>query len=80
MGLSRQDKRALRTVADTIVAERKRRRLTQEGVAHRSSVSLSTIQRMEEGSTDSRLSNYIQVARAIGIPPAELLARVEPPS
>jgi transcriptional regulator with XRE-family HTH domain len=76
MSLSPRDTQVLRRVADTIVAERNRRRLTQEQVANASDVSLSTIQRMEEGATDTGLSKYVRVADAIGVTPSELLAGV----
>ncbi|MCW2928787.1 MAG: family transcriptional regulator [Thermoleophilia bacterium] len=78
MPLDPRDRRDIRRVADTLVAERNRHRLTQEDVAASSGVSLSTIQRMEEGTTDCGLSKYLRVARAIGIDPRDLLDRLDP--
>jgi transcriptional regulator with XRE-family HTH domain len=77
MSLSPRDKQLLRHVADTLVAERNRRRLTQEQVADSSEVSLSTVQRIEEGATDSGLTKYVRMARAIGIPLATLFQGLE---
>lgn len=73
MALTPRDKQALRVVANTIVAERNRRRWSQDDLADASEVSLSTIQRMEQGDVDCGLSKYVRVARAMGLRPAVII-------
>lgn len=70
MALTPRDKQALRVVANTIVAERNRRRWSQDDLADASEVSLSTIQRMEQGDVDCGLSKYVRVARAMDLRPS----------
>ena len=73
MALSPRDKQALRVVANTIVAERNRRRWSQDDLADASEVSLSTIQRMEQGDVDCGLSKYVRVARSMELRPSLIL-------
>lgn len=53
--------------------------LTQDEVVRRSGVDRRTYQRMEAGESDTRISRYQAVARAIGVPLAELVRVAEPP-
>jgi DNA-binding XRE family transcriptional regulator len=78
MALTPRDLQELRRIGDTIVAERNRHRMTQEDVADASEVSLSTVQRMEEGRTDTGMSKYLRVARAIGVPAERIVGSGEP--
>lgn len=80
MALTPRDKQALRVVANTIVAERNRRRWSQDDLADASEVSLSTIQRMEQGDVDCGLSKYLRVARAMELRSTVLLEGLEDPS
>lgn len=77
MALTPRDKQALRVVANTIVAERHRRRWSQDDLADASDVSLSTIQRMEQGDVDCGLSKYVRVARAMELRPAVIIDELE---
>lgn len=66
------DMRVLQQVGLNLRAERARRNLTQETVARLSGLGPTQVARMERGETDSGISKYLRVARAIGIEPAEL--------
>jgi transcriptional regulator with XRE-family HTH domain len=77
MPLTRHDLSELRRLGDAIVAERGRRRMSQEDVASAAEISLSTVQRMEEGRTDSGMSKYLRVARAIGVPAERIVGSAE---
>jgi transcriptional regulator with XRE-family HTH domain len=50
--------------------------LTQEGLSDRSGLHSTEISRLERGVRDPRLSTIVRVARALGVPPADLLAEV----
>lgn len=63
----------LRQVGRNIKAERARRELTQEALAHLAGVGVAQLARMERGETDSGLTKYVRVARALGLEPALLL-------
>lgn len=67
----------LRRVGRNIKAERARRELTQEALAHLSDVGVAQLARMERGETDSGLTKYVSVARALDVEPALLLQGVE---
>ncbi|WP_179651682.1 helix-turn-helix domain-containing protein [Nocardioides aromaticivorans] len=68
------DKHAvLRRVGLNIKAERARRELTQEALAHLVGIGVAQLARMERGETDSGLSSYVGVARALEVDPALLL-------
>lgn len=77
MPLTRHDLSELRRLGDAIVAERGRRRMSQEDVASAADISLSTVQRMEEGRTDTGMSKYLRVARAIGVPAERIVGSAE---
>jgi len=62
----------LATIGANLRAERVRRNLTQEAVADRAGLGVTQIARMERGETDTGISKYVLVARAIGIDPAEI--------
>ena len=50
--------------------------LTQEGLSDRSGLHSTEISRLERGVRDPRLSTIVRIARALGVPPADLLAEV----
>ena len=53
-------------------AERVRSGLTQEELAHRVDTSTTQIARMERGETDTGISKYVLVMKAIGVSPEAL--------
>jgi transcriptional regulator with XRE-family HTH domain len=53
--------------------------LTQEGLEERSGVKRLTLQRIESGSTDARISWLIRIAHALGLPVTEFLPQSRPP-
>jgi transcriptional regulator with XRE-family HTH domain len=59
--------RALRTIADDLVAWRKLRGLTQVQVAERAGVSEGTVRRLEDGDGGISLENLLRILRALGI-------------
>lgn len=67
----------LRQVGRNIRAERARRDVTQEGLAHLAGIGISQIARMERGETDGGLTKYVAVAYALDIDPAVLLQGVK---
>lgn len=67
---------ALRQVGRNIKAERARRELTQEALAHMSGIGVAQLARMERGETDSGLTKYVRVAHALDVAPALLLEGV----
>ncbi len=77
MAAAARDRRVLRHVADTIVAERHRRRWSQDDLADAAEISLSTVQRIELVQSDASLTKYVRIARALGLPIAELLQGVD---
>jgi transcriptional regulator with XRE-family HTH domain len=64
---SRPVTRALREIADDVVAWRKLRGLTQAQVADRAGVGLGTITRLERGDGGVSLEYIVRVLRALGI-------------
>ena len=66
------DEKVLQLVGLNLKAERSRRDLTQEAVARLSGLGPTQIARMERGETDTGISKYLRVARAIGMNPADL--------
>lgn len=70
-----------RAVGDRLRAARVNANLTQEALAEKAGVSRDTVQRVESGHpTTPRLSAAWRLARAVGLPPGELLAEpVDPP-
>ena len=63
----------LRQVGRNIRAERARSELTQETLAHLAGIGVAQLARMERGETDSGLTKYVRVARALDVDPALLL-------
>jgi transcriptional regulator with XRE-family HTH domain len=59
--------RALRGIADDLVAWRKLRGLTQVQVAERAGVSEGTLRRLEDGDGGISLENLLRILRALGI-------------
>ncbi len=54
-------------------AERVRLGMSQEEVGHRSGVHPTEVSRIESGKRDPRVSTVVRLARALEIPPADLL-------
>jgi DNA-binding XRE family transcriptional regulator len=67
---------ALHVLADNMRAERHKRGMSQEALAHASGVHSSEISRIERGAREPRLSTLVSLARAFRITPSELLERV----
>lgn len=63
----------LRQVGRNIKAERARRELTQEALAHLAGIGVAQLARMERGESDSGLTKYVRVARALDVEPSLLL-------
>ncbi|MGZ4324358.1 MAG: helix-turn-helix domain-containing protein [Solirubrobacteraceae bacterium] len=73
MGMEEPDD-VLRQVGRNIRAERARSELTQETLAHMAGIGVAQLARMERGQTDSGLTKYVRVARALEVG-LELLLR-----
>lgn len=67
----------LRQIGRNIKAERARREMTQEALAHASGVAVAQVARMERGESDTGISKYVMLARALDVTPALLLQDVE---
>jgi transcriptional regulator with XRE-family HTH domain len=67
----------LKQIGRNIKAERARRELTQEALAHQSGVAVAQVARMERGETDTGISKYVSLARAMEVTPALLLQGIE---
>ncbi|WP_165817948.1 helix-turn-helix transcriptional regulator [Microbacterium sp. Gd 4-13] len=67
----------LRQIGRNIKAERARRELTQEALANVSGVAVAQVARMERGESDTGISKYVLVARALRVRPSLLLEDVE---
>ena len=67
---------ARHVLADNMRAERHKRGMSQEALAHASGVHSSEISRIERGAREPRLSTLVSLARALRITPSELLTRV----
>ncbi len=48
-------------------------RITQEDLAHKAQISVSTVQRIEAGTYQPRLPTLRRLAKALSVPVAELL-------
>ncbi|MEU8704223.1 helix-turn-helix transcriptional regulator [Streptomyces sp. NPDC048565] len=60
---------------------RMRQNFTQEELAERAGVSRDTVQRIERAANNPRLTDLLQIARALEVPLAELVRdRTEPPA
>lgn len=63
-----------RALGDRLRAARLQANLTQEALAEKAGVSRDTVQRVERGAPeDPRLSAVWRLARALGLPPGDLL-------
>jgi transcriptional regulator with XRE-family HTH domain len=60
------------TVGRNIRAQRQRRALTQEKLAHRAGMHPVEVGRAERGVRDMRVSTVVKLARGLGVPPMEL--------
>lgn len=57
----------LKQIGRNIKAERARKELTQEALAHLAGVAVAQVARMERGESDTGISKYVQVARAMNV-------------
>lgn len=64
---------ARRALGDRIRSTRMWRNLTQEKLAELSGIDRSTIQRIERGTSDSKVSHLLLIARALDIHVTDLL-------
>lgn len=60
-------------VGRNIRAQRQRRALTQEKLAHRAGMHPVEVGRAERGVRDMRVSTVVKLARGLDVPPMELL-------
>jgi len=67
----------LKQIGRNIKAERARRELTQEALAHQSGVAVAQVARMERGESDTGISKYVLLARAMKVAPALLLQDIK---
>ena len=67
----------LKQIGRNIKAERARRELTQEALANQSGVAVAQVARMERGESDTGISKYVLLARAMNVTPALLLQDIE---
>ena len=74
---SNDTREVLRRIGLNIKAERARRELTQESLAHRAGVAVAQVARMERGESDTGISKYVLVARALNVSPELLLQGVQ---
>lgn len=74
---SNDTREVLRRIGLNIKAERARRDLTQEALAHRAGVAVAQVARMERGESDTGISKYVLVARALNVSPELLLQGVQ---
>jgi len=63
-------------VGQNIRAQRKRRELTQEQLAHRAGTHPVEVGRVERGTRDMRVSTVVKLARGLEVPPMELFRDV----
>lgn len=62
----------------TLARERKAQHLTQAELAERAGLSRMTVQRLESGSLDPRLSTLLEMARVLGMDLVAVPARLRP--
>ena len=67
----------LKQIGRNIKAERARRELTQQALANQSGVAVAQVARMERGESDTGISKYVLLARAMKVTPALLLQDIE---
>lgn len=75
--MTETDIAVLKRIGRNIRAERARRDLTQEALAHSSGVAVAQVARMERGESDTGISKYVRLARAMKLQPSALLQDVE---
>lgn len=66
------------TTGKRILAERKKRKLTQIDLAKKAGVATSTIQRYEQQERDPNVETLRKIARALGVPLYDLIDSHEP--
>ncbi|MDF2916586.1 MAG: hypothetical protein K0S70_803 [Microbacterium sp.] len=71
------DRTVLKQIGRNLRAERARRDLTQEALAHASGVAVAQLARMERGESDTGISKYVLLARAMHVKPSVLLQDIE---
>jgi len=59
--------------ARNLRAERRRLALSQEALGYSCGLDTSEVSRLERSQRDPRLATIVKLARALGIPPAQLL-------
>jgi transcriptional regulator with XRE-family HTH domain len=75
--MAESDRTVLKHIGRNIRAERARRDLTQEALAHASGVAVAQLARMERGESDTGISKYVLLARAMKVKPSVLLQDIE---
>ena len=75
--MAESDATVLRQIGRNIRAERARRDLTQEALAHESGVAVAQVARMERGESDTGIAKYVRLARAMKVRPEVLLQDIE---
>lgn len=64
---------ARETFASNLYKERKRLNLSQEALGHSCDLNMSEISRLERSRRDPRLATIVKLAKALEIPPSQLL-------
>jgi transcriptional regulator with XRE-family HTH domain len=67
------------TLGDNLARLRTQRRLTQEGLAERSGVSVSVVKKLERGNGDARVATLHKLARALDVPTSRLFGPARQP-
>lgn len=67
----------LQRIGDNLRAERARRNLSQEDLAHLAGMGPTQVARMERGEVDSGVSKFVRLAIAMNAKPADLFVGVE---
>lgn len=65
-----------RVAADVLTGYYKRKRLTQEEVAERAGLPLTSLQKKLKGNAPITATDLVMIARAIGVDPVEVMAEV----
>lgn len=69
---------SLEVFAANVSRARKKKRLTQEEVSHRSGIHVTEVSRIERGLRDPRVTTLVRLADALEVSPAILLRGVAP--
>lgn len=77
--MDRDTSRILLIAGDNLRAERSRRGLSQEELAHRTGFGTTQIARMERGESDTGISRYVRAAWALGVSPRVLFQDLDAP-